>query len=64
MTQPDTADPGPPSTIVFEVNTARRVGAQLRYNGGQHLNEIRAAVRLLAGEPPPRPQPQTYGGPG
>lgn len=58
------AQPDPPSTIVFEVDTARRVGAQLRYAGGPQLAEIRVAARMLASDPLPRPQPETYGGPG
>ncbi|MET8355212.1 hypothetical protein [Micromonospora sp. NPDC005206] len=33
--------------IVFEAATARRVGAQLRYGGGPHLDEIRYAVYRL-----------------
>jgi hypothetical protein len=45
-TQPEPS--GPPGVIVFEVPTARRVGAQLRYNGGPRLDEIRYAVYRLA----------------
>lgn len=50
-------NPEPPATIAFEINTARRVGAQLRYNSfgsGRHLAEIRAATRMLAGWDAPR----------
>lgn len=36
-----------PGMIVFEVATARRVGGQLRYDGGSRLAEIRYAVALL-----------------
>lgn len=56
-----TVDAGPPPTIVFQVDTARRVGAQLRYNGGRHLAEIRAAVRILAGQALPGPNSTTLG---
>lgn len=38
---------GPPEVIVFELTTARRVGAQLRYNGGPQLDEVRYAVRMI-----------------
>lgn len=58
-----TAD-GRPSVIVFEVPTARRIGAQLRAGGGPRLDEIRYAVMMLtmqerlggrpAGHPPSR----------
>ncbi|MCX5070792.1 hypothetical protein OOJ91_33650 [Micromonospora lupini] len=41
------AEIGPLAVIVFEVATARRVGAQLRYGGGPHLDEIRYAVYRL-----------------
>ncbi|WP_446220003.1 hypothetical protein [Micromonospora sp. IBHARD004] len=37
----------PPATVVFEMATARRVGAQLRYAGGPQLAQVRAAVRIL-----------------
>lgn len=54
MPAPDT---GPPSTIVFEVDTARRVGAQLRYGGGRSLDEIRVAIQLLTGGHGGKPSP-------
>lgn len=38
---------GAPDMIVFEVSTARRVGAQLRYNGGPRVDEIRYAAAML-----------------
>ncbi|MET7808635.1 hypothetical protein [Micromonospora chersina] len=38
---------GLPGVIVFEVTTARRVGAQLRYNGGPRLDEVQYALRML-----------------
>ncbi|MFI0797021.1 hypothetical protein ACH4OY_30715 [Micromonospora rubida] len=44
---------GPPSFVVFEVTTARRVGAQLRYNGGHRLNEVRRAAWMLTVQEPP-----------
>ncbi|MGW3603326.1 hypothetical protein [Micromonospora sp. NPDC005161] len=37
----------PPGVVAFEVSTARRVGAQLRYGGWPQLDEIRYAVRML-----------------
>jgi hypothetical protein len=40
-------DAAPPGLVVFEVATARRVGAQLRYNGGPQLAEIRYAAAVL-----------------
>ncbi|SIM73119.1 hypothetical protein [Micromonospora cremea] len=36
-----------PDVVMFEVATARRVGAQLRYNGGPWLAEIRYSAALL-----------------
>ncbi|MET8907578.1 hypothetical protein [Micromonospora sp. NPDC004551] len=39
--------PGLPAVVVFDVATARSVGAQLRYNGRPRIEEIRAAVHVL-----------------
>ncbi|RZU75097.1 hypothetical protein EV384_3621 [Micromonospora kangleipakensis] len=36
----------PSATVVFEVATARRVGAQLRYIGGVRLAEVRVAYGM------------------
>lgn len=36
-----------PDVVMFGVATARRVGAQLRYNGGPWLAEIRYSAALL-----------------
>ncbi|MET7671488.1 hypothetical protein [Micromonospora luteifusca] len=49
-----------PATVVFEVATARRAGAQPRYNGGVRLAEVRAAYAMLGRirQPPARRGPR------
>jgi hypothetical protein len=36
-----------PSVVVFELPTARSIGAQLRHGRGRHLDEVRTAARKL-----------------
>ncbi|WP_146763249.1 hypothetical protein [Micromonospora noduli] len=52
---------GPPSVIVFELPTARRVGAQLRAGGGPQLDQIRQAVQVLTTEPATNEDPPDSG---